>query len=276
MRPPDCPWGILTNFVSFRLYHRDKTPYVFEHFARTLRDENAFRKFFVLFSKNALLPRTVGQIPWADRLLADAENRQKTVGDELYKQYSKQRQSMIWHLTTALGKPLDLAIHIAQKLLDRIIFVAFCEDRRLLPENSIDRAWTTVSAFARVTNPKWRNSSTSSAASTRATRDRESIPTTAGFSATIPRWTTSSWTTIGPDFFRSVGQYDFESEVNVDVLGHLFERSVTELEKIRVGGLFARAVAEKPVRSPPSPRRCPSPPSGNGPASTTRRRSSRT
>jgi hypothetical protein len=30
----------------------------------------------------------------------------------------------------------------------------------------------------------------------------------------------------------------FCDEVNVDVLGHLFEKSVTELEKLREGGLF--------------------------------------
>ncbi|MGB2997894.1 MAG: hypothetical protein WBC59_04570, partial [Phycisphaerae bacterium] len=33
---PDCPWGIVCNYVGFRLYHRNKTPRVFEHF--TLQD----------------------------------------------------------------------------------------------------------------------------------------------------------------------------------------------------------------------------------------------
>src|SRR5207245_1648111 len=39
--------------------------------------------------------------------------------------------------------------------------------------------------------------------------------------------------------FAGFGNYDFSEEVNVEVLGHIFERSVTELEKLRVGGLFA-------------------------------------
>ena len=39
--------------------------------------------------------------------------------------------------------------------------------------------------------------------------------------------------------FFVTGNYDFSEEVNVEVLGHLFERSITELEKLRVGGLFA-------------------------------------
>ena len=43
--------------------------------------------------------------------------------------------------------------------------------------------------------------------------------------------------------FRTIAGYDFSEEVNVEVLGHLFERSVTELEKLRVGGLFALTAA---------------------------------
>ena len=30
---PKCPWGIVSNFVTFRLYHRDKTPQVYEEFS---------------------------------------------------------------------------------------------------------------------------------------------------------------------------------------------------------------------------------------------------
>lgn len=37
-----------------------------------------------------------------------------------------------------------------------------------------------------------------------------------------------------------IGEYDFreEGEIAVDVLGHLFEKSITGLEKLRVVGLF--------------------------------------
>ncbi len=45
-----------------------------------------------------------------------------------------------------------------------------------------------------------------------------------------PKWTNA---------FAGFGNYDFSEEVNVDVLGHLFERSITELEKLRLGGLFS-------------------------------------
>lgn len=40
------------------------------------------------------------------------------------------------------------------------------------------------------------------------------------------------------DFFKDIGSYDFRHEINVDVLGNLFEKSVNDLEKIRLGCLF--------------------------------------
>ncbi|MEA3224733.1 MAG: DNA methyltransferase, partial [Planctomycetota bacterium] len=49
------------------------------------------------------------------------------------------------------------------------------------------------------------------------------------------------WTT----FFKSIGGYDFRYEVNVDVLGHLFEKSINDIERIRLGGLFDSKVEDE-------------------------------
>ena len=45
---------------------------------------------------------------------------------------------------------------MAQRLFDRIMFIAFCEDRKLLPEKTIPKA-AKVAGFHRVTNPKWQS-----------------------------------------------------------------------------------------------------------------------
>ena len=40
---PDCPWGIVSNFVTFRLYHRDRTPLAYEEFRlQDLRERGSF------------------------------------------------------------------------------------------------------------------------------------------------------------------------------------------------------------------------------------------
>ena len=40
-------------------------------------------------------------------------------------------------------------------------------------------------------------------------------------------------------FFHTLGSYDFADEVNLDVLGHLFESSITELDRLKATGFFS-------------------------------------
>jgi len=237
---PECPWGVLTNLVSFRLYHRDRTPHAYELMTlQNLREEKNFREFFVLFARPGLVPATPGQLAYADVLLRNAEARQKEVGDELYEKYSQERLALIHHLHEKAGLTVDGAIRAAQKLLDRIVFIAFCEDRDLLPPETIDRAWKNVAPFARVTNPKWRNFLELFRSVDAGNRPAGIEPYNGGLfreDAEVDNLDLKDeWT----QFFRDLGRYDFRDEVNVDVLGHLFERSVTEIEKLRAGGLFA-------------------------------------
>lgn len=237
---PDCPWGIVSNFSSIRLYHRAKTPLAYQEFRlQELRKHEVFLQFYCLFEYGGLLPSLHGA-PRALRLLERTEERRREVGDHLYEAYSENRSRLIEHLHRQHGKPVDEAIRIAQKILDRIIFVAFCEDRGLLPERCIERAWKEVPPFSRVTNPRWQNFLGLFQAIDRG--DPENLKLEKGYngglfkkdSAVDDLQLDDSWTS----FFRTVGDYDFRDEVNVEVLGHLFEKSVSELEQLRQGGYF--------------------------------------
>jgi hypothetical protein len=237
---PECPWGIVCNYVSFRLYHRSHTQRVYELFTlHDLRKKDTFLQFYYLFQRDGLLPVTVGQTPRADSLLEVSDKRPREVGDELYKDYRDNRLRLIHHLC---GPPhnntLDNAIRIAQKLIDRIIFVAFCKDRELLPRDSISRAWSQVAPFHRVTNPKWRNF-LDLFRSINEGNEPFGIPPYDGELFQKDEEVDNldlddEWT----NFFKDIGDYDFRYEVNVDVLGHLFEKSINDIEKIRLVGLF--------------------------------------
>jgi len=255
---PHCPWGIVSNFVTTRLYQRDKTPQVYEEFhLKDLSDLNRFREFYCLFETGGLLRSILGQKPRAFQLLEQTENRQQEVGDELYNAYSDNRLHLIHHLMTKHGNSLEQAIHIAQKILDRIIFVAFCEDRGLLPEKSIENTYKTIPPFSKVTNPRWRNFLDLFHA---IDKGHKSLHLDTGYNGGLFRHDPDvddlqledEWT----NFFKSVGTYDFRDEINVDVLGHIFEKSITELEKIRLGGLFADPGenGEQPAPGPRMPK----------------------
>ncbi|MEE9442110.1 MAG: hypothetical protein V3V99_05525 [candidate division Zixibacteria bacterium] len=147
---PECQWGIVCNYVSFRLYHRNQTSRSYQLFVLDdLQNEDNFRQFYYLFQRDGLLELAIGQPPRAEKLLKLSTQQKEKVGDDLYKSYDENRAKMILHLMKSPhSKNLDQAIRITQKLLDRIIVVAFCEDRDLLESNSLDKAHNQIPPFA--------------------------------------------------------------------------------------------------------------------------------
>lgn len=244
---PDCPWGIVCNYVSFRLYHRNHTPRVYELFTlQDLRKKDNFLQFYCLLEKGGLIPTKLARTPRADSLLEKCLTRERQVGDELYARYHDERLKLITHLSgDEYNFTLDKAIRITQKLLDRIIFVAFCEDRDLLPGKSLKQAWEQVPPFERVTNPRWQNF-LKLFRSIDEGNERRGIPPYDGvLFRNDPDVDNLQLDDDWTDFFKAVGDYDFAHEINVDVLGHFFEKSINDIEKIRLTGIF-ESKEEKP------------------------------
>ncbi len=243
--PPTCRWGIVSNIISFRLYERDSTKRAYEHFTlQGLRDRDEFRRFYALFRRRGLIEGWGKEPPTAIRLLQETNQRQRQVSDELYESYSKHRFDLIGYLRGEKGHPVETAIEMAQRLFDRVIFIAFCEDRQLLPADTIRHA-RQVTGFAAVTNPRWQ-SFKNLFRFIHVGNDGYGIPKYNGglfaqHEVDRLELPDEPWTT----FFQTIGGYDFRDEVNLDVLGHLFERSVTELEKLKQTGLFASDTARR-------------------------------
>ncbi len=239
--PPECRWGIVSNVVSFRLYERASTKRAYEHFTlQSLRDFEQFKQFYALMHRQGLIEGWMLGPPRAVGLLQRTAERQRKVGDQLYDVYSSNRNALVTELHFKQERPQDEAIEMAQRLLDRIIFIAFCEDRRLLPEKTIPKAYS-VAGFRAVTNPRWRSF-----------KDLFRFIDEGSEKHGIPKYNgglfqkhavddlelpDEPWT----DFFKTISGYDFADEVNLDVLGHLFERSITELERLKESGLFGDA-----------------------------------
>ena len=243
---PDCQWGIVCNYVSFRLYNRNQTQRAYELFTlQELSNEKIFRQFYYIFQKDGLLPTLLRQ-PRVDILLEKSINQEKEVGESLYKYYHENRINLIQYLTSEHhNKSLESAIHITQKLLDRVIFIAFCEDRGLLPHNSLKKACDEVSPFSRVTNPKWQNFLDLFHSIDKGNPQADIAPYNGGLFRKDPEVDELEIDDERTNFFKNIGSYDFRDEVNVEVLGHLFERSVNDVERIRYGGLFGQVEDEQ-------------------------------
>jgi hypothetical protein len=255
---PDTPWGIVSNYVTIRLYHRAHPARAYEEFTvNDFLDPQRVREFYYVFERRGLLSTKAGHSR-ALRLLTRTVNQQREIGDKLYNYYAEQRELLIDELMDRHGMSQDTAIHVAQRLLDRIIFMAFCEDRGLLPEKLIESTWKNVAPLARATNPRWRNFLDAFHA---IDKGHASLDLPTGYNGGLfrhdPLVDNLDLEDRWADVFKNIGAYDFreEGEISVDVLGHIFERSITELEKLRVAGLFGKQGALAMAAMPKSAER---------------------
>jgi hypothetical protein len=238
---PHCPWGIVSNYVSFRLYHRNHTPKRYQLFVlQDLRNKETFKQFYYIFGPGGIIAPPA-KSSHAEQLLKETSEQRQIVGDDLYSAYHSNRIELIQHLHKVYNKPIDQAIRITQKLLDRIIFVAFCQDRGLLPEKSILKAFKELPPFTQVTNPQWQNFLQLFRSIDKGNKRLRIPPFNGGLFKEDDEIDNLQLDDKWTNFFKNVGDYDFRDEINVDVLGHLFERSIHDIEKIRSGAFFDSA-----------------------------------
>lgn len=143
----DCKWVIVSNYREIRLYQTSKTPAYCEVFKLVdLADLEAFKRFYFLLCRQNFLPALDDLKARArtDLLLVESNEAQESVTKDLYKEYKTVRLNIarFFHSKAPTDIPNRDAVLIekAQKLLDRILFIAFCEDRKLLPEKTIRKA----------------------------------------------------------------------------------------------------------------------------------------
>jgi len=127
---PTCRYIITSNFEKLRLYieHSDK----FEEFNLFSLNEERFTLLYTLLNQESIFADI------ALHLKEDSKLQEEKISNELYKKYSQLRVSLFENLVknNPQIEKLEL-LENTQKLLDRMIFIFFAEDRGILPTNTI-------------------------------------------------------------------------------------------------------------------------------------------
>ena len=129
----NCQWVIVSNYKEIRLYRsNDMTEYqVF--FLEKLKDDLEFKKFIYILSFYAL----VGTEEKKAKIIELSEEYQKNQ-TEIEKKFYNEYKTIRLHIFENMRKnnPTineNIIIEKVQKLLDRFLFICFCEDKGLLP-----------------------------------------------------------------------------------------------------------------------------------------------
>ncbi|MDR3223274.1 MAG: Eco57I restriction-modification methylase domain-containing protein [Methanobrevibacter sp.] len=129
-------WVMVTNYNEFRLYNYNKSKERYINFkfedlkpdSDTFNDKN-IKYFLLCFSKKYVIERDViGE--YLDYM------EKADIGKIFYKIYSEAREILIRELVEINNKNQIESINLAQQILNRYIFICFCEDNGLIPNHS--------------------------------------------------------------------------------------------------------------------------------------------
>ncbi len=256
-----CDWIIVTSIRQTRLYGKGTDQQTYERFDTEdlAADDELLRRFVFLLAAERVVPET-GRCHF-DALRAESEQVGKDLTKEFYLRYAEMRQDAFARLCRDNpAVPRHDVLTCAQKLLDRVLFCAFCEDRGLLPAESLRKAYEHRDPYH--PRPIWDNFRGLFGAINRGNAGLGIHAYNGGLFADDP---VLDHLTVADEvcaYFRDLGDFDYRpahqaaayapaagnrSLIDVDILGHIFEQSITDLENLRneLDALAEPAVAEK-------------------------------
>lgn len=241
---PESRWIIVSNYRETRLYAKAKGQGAYELFRLDdLADLNELRRFRALLGRDAMLPSAQGAPSALDELLLASDRKDREITEGLYARYREIRVRLFDELrrTHRKRKPSELLRH-AQTILDRVLFVAFAEDRGLLPSDTLANAYKHRDPYH--PRPLWENFSA-------VFRWVDVGNTAMNFSAyngglfrPAPELDALTLSDEACGWFKELATYDFREDVSVEVLGHIFEQSIADLEELRAEAEAAHAAED--------------------------------
>ncbi len=231
---PDCRWVIVSNFVEIRLYHaQDQGRYEYFHITQLDQDEQLWR-FIFLLHRERLLPH--GAESYLEHYHRQRLAQEQTITLDFYKKFKDLRSRLFEHLRRQNpDKPDLLLFEKTQKLLDRLVFVFFCEDKGLLPYDMTrkvtqaarasldpgegDGIWTQLKGLFRSID--------------KGNPAQNINRFNGGLFAQDPALDELRLHDSMAEVLLVLSTFDFDSDLNVNILGHIFEQSISDIEETK-------------------------------------------
>lgn len=231
----NCKWVIVSNFKEIRLYHAsDQSRYELIPVVELEGSVSAQQRFFYLLSCDRLLKRS--GVSFTERVYTERIAEEQKISKEFYKEYKGIRSELFGHLVSEnVGYSQDILFGKAQKILDRLIFIRFCECLNLIPNATLAAALKAAEAtFARTETKLWEQVVGLCEAIDKGWPDKNINRFNGGLFAHDE---VLDGNLVIKDMMVKrlafLNNYDFESDLNVNILGHIFEQSISDIEETK-------------------------------------------
>lgn len=232
----NCKRVLVTNFVEVRLFKNTQLDYEVWNLVDLVNPAHDYQNFkvfwYLLNAKHLIAP--IGMESVTEKLLSAVRIQSEQITKKFYQEYKALRLELINDIRSKNPEvSLDIVLQKSQKVIDRIVFVHFCEDFWLLPDGKLAEViqysqslvgvsvWQILSGFFEAVN--------SGSA-------KLGIPNGYNwwlFHEDKELNGLKIWDNICQKFV-DLWKYDFQEELSVNILGHIFEQSISDLEDLRI------------------------------------------
>ena len=232
-RNKDAVYVIISNFEKLRFYIDNAVD--FEEFDLFHLNRNDFARLWICLSYENIVKNIPKQIK------ALSQSREEQITNSLYKDYSNFKRELFDDILrnnrTENPEHKLLLFKKTQKLLDRLLFIFFAEDRGLLPPNfimHIIEQWEKLQELDEY-QPLYNRLKKYFAYMNTGFQGKnfEVFAYNGGLFQTddiLDNLTISDDLLL--NYCKKIASYDFVSDVDVNILGHIFENSLTEIEEV--------------------------------------------
>ena len=220
----NCRWVLISNFNEIRLYDKNDENQYERFYIEDLEDDFEFKRFLYLLSKENILDRKL------ENLINLKIKEEEKIEREFYTKYKTIRSKIVSQvIEDNRTYNADVIIEKSQKLLDRFLFIAFCEDKNIIPANSYKTM--VLSSNENVTKHEL---------FTMLCRNIDKGNKQKGinkFNGGLFKYDEILDDLVLDDTIFTelitLADYDFKTDVDENILGRIFEQSISDLEELK-------------------------------------------
>ena len=259
----DIDWILVSNYNEFRLYNWHKKGHYISFNANELLDKTLFSYFMLSFSKKSYI-----DTGYIDRFMDKTVVIERKLEKEFYKLYNETRLMLIKEFEEINELSRLESIHYAQMIMNRYMFICFAEDIDLLPSQvSTDTILTPIlkgnlrhgSIWQRLNElfldidegNEYKKISQYNGGIFKEDLDhlkvRDVVEDQKFFNDVYQGWKFKEYeqdvnSNLGPygqkvnPIYRNMltmATFDFSTELDVNILGHIFENSIGDIEELK-------------------------------------------
>lgn len=244
-----CGWVIVSNFIETRLY-KSTSSLEYEIFdIRKMDDKAEFLRFYYFLCKNHLICENGKSI--IDEMYQINEEMGIAISNDFYKAYKRIRNNLYTNLKEQNPGRDELFLFTkSQKIMDRFTFICFCEDCGLLPaqvfQRLIDSAHNSFS-FSNTNTKLWDELRGLFNAIDKGSPPRKINRYNGGLFKADPDLDNLIVQDKALEAFTELSAYDFGSDLNVNILGQIFEQSISDVEELKneISGVVSDSKGKK-------------------------------